>query len=184
MAEEKQDNFIEREYTIPMREKLNRVPRYKRAKKAIKTIKEFLARHMKIYDRDLKKIKIDKYLNEQIWARGIKKPPAKIKIKAVKQGEIVIVELSEMDEKLKFKKARIEKREQKAKEVSEGKKKVVEEKHKHKHEEGEKTEESKEKEKTSAQETMKLEKETAKKMKHETKQSKAPKRQKRMALQK
>ena len=116
----------EREYIIPLRNKWKRVPRYKRANKAIKAIKEFLVRHMKIRDRDLKKIKIDKYLNEEVWFRGIKKPPARIKVKAIKEEDIVKVELAEMHEKLKFKKAREEKREQKAAEIAEGKVKETE----------------------------------------------------------
>jgi len=80
---------IEREYIIPLRYKGRAVPRYKKTPKAIKTIKEFLAKHMKIKNRDLKKIKIDKYLNEQMWFRGIKKPPVKIKVKAVKEKGVV-----------------------------------------------------------------------------------------------
>lgn len=182
MAEEK----TEREYVIPLRNKVMRVPRYKKAKKAVKTIKEFLVRHMKIYDRDLSKIRIDKYLNEQIWSRGIKKPPAYVKVKAIKKGDIVRVELSEMPTNLKFKKARLEKIEQKAKEMAEGKKKIVEEKHDHDHKEEseEKKEEIKEKEKTSALEMTKLEKKSAKQAKHQTKPDKGPKHEKRMALQK
>lgn len=108
---------IEREYTIPLRKKWVKVPRYKRANKAIRAIKEFLVRHMKIRDRDLRKIKVDKYLNEVVWFRGIKNPPSKIKVKAIKEGDIVRAELSEMPEKLKFKKARLEKREQKAAQI-------------------------------------------------------------------
>ena len=112
---------IEREYIIPLRFSWRKVPRYKRANKAIKTIKEFLTKHMKIYDRDLKKIKIDNYLNEFVWFRGIKKPPAKVKIKAVKSkdmdgNDIVRVRLSELPEKLRFKKNREEKLENLAKE--------------------------------------------------------------------
>ena len=57
MAETKSDR-IEREYVIPLRIKWKNVPRYKKTNKAIRTIKEFLVRHMKIRDRDLNKIKI------------------------------------------------------------------------------------------------------------------------------
>lgn len=117
---------LEREYVIPLREKCRVVPRYKKANKAIKTIKEFLVRHMKIRERDLNKIKIDKYLNEAVWFRGIKKPPHKIKVKAIKQGDIVIVELVEFPDKLKFKKLREEKVLQAAEDV--GKKKKAEKK--------------------------------------------------------
>lgn len=182
MADEKSEK-IEREYTIPLRGEWAKVPRYKRANKAVKAIKEFLARHMKIYDRDLRKIKIDKYINEEIWFRGIKKPPARIKVKAIKEGEIVRVELAEMPETLKFKKAREEKREKIA---EEGKPKKHE--HEHKEEVGEKTEEKiaeeKEKKAASIESMEKLEKETAKKMKHQTKQSKQPKHPVRQALKK
>ena len=142
---------VEREYIIPLRKKGRAVPRYKKTPKAIKTIKEFLVRHMKIKDRDLSKIKIDKYLNEQMWFRGIKKPPAKIKVKAVNEGEIVRVELVDYSDKLKFKKLREEKREQTAKEGVE-KKKTLMQKTKESIKPAEKTDKEKkdEKEKTLA----------------------------------
>jgi len=115
MAEKKSDSS-EREYVISLREKCRSVPRYKKTNKAVKTVKEFLARHMKIRDRDLNKIKLDIHLNEFLWARGIKNPPHKVKIKAMKEGDIVKVELTEYPTKLKFKKTRLEKRESSAKE--------------------------------------------------------------------
>ena len=65
---------------------------------------------MKVYDRDLNKIKIDKYLNEYLWFRGIRKPPYKVTVKAKKEGDFVKVELADLPDKLKFKKAREEKR--------------------------------------------------------------------------
>ena len=118
----KTDNKIEREYVIPLRDKVRVVPRYKKTNKAVKTIKEFLVRHMQIRDRDLSKIKIDKYLNEALWARGIRKPPHKIKVKVTKENDSVRVELAEYSTKLKFKKAREEKAIKKAQELLEGKK--------------------------------------------------------------
>ena len=182
---------IEREYIIPLREKCRSVPRYKKANKAIKTIKEFLVRHMKIRDRDLNKIKIDKYLNEAVWFRGIKKPPMKIKIKAIKEGEIVRAELSEMPDKLKFKKLREEKREQKATEIKEKKKAMIEKTKEgvQKPEEEKQTEEDKkeEKEKKSAvvEAGQKIEKAAAQKIKHQIGgKTKQPKHQVRKALAK
>ena len=175
---------IEREYIIPLRNKWKKVPRYKRANKAIKAIKEFLARHMKIRDRDLDKIKLDKYLNEFVWTRGIRKPPIKVKVKAVKEGDIVRVELSDMPEKMKFKKARLEKREKEAAEI--GKKKKKEEKPEEKTMEKTEEEKKEEKEKTKAGEEAgkELGKAAARTTKHQTKVSKQPKRQKRKALAK
>src|SRR3990167_7181621 len=104
----------EREFIIPLRRKFKKTASYRRAPKAIRAIKEFLVRHMKVYDRDLKKIKLDKYLNEFIWTRGIKNPPSKIKIKAFVDGDFIRAELSELTEKLRFKKGKIEKREKEA----------------------------------------------------------------------
>jgi len=124
MAEIKTEK-IEREYTIPLRREIHKVARYRKTEKAIKAIKEFLVRHMKIYDRDLKKIKIDQYLNEEMWHRGIRNPPTKVKVRAIKENGIVRVELVELPNKLKFKKAREEKIEEKSREK---KKKRTEEK--------------------------------------------------------
>ncbi|OYT41181.1 hypothetical protein B6U80_01945 [Candidatus Pacearchaeota archaeon ex4484_26] len=100
MAKEtKKEKSEEKIYIIPLRREWEKVPRYKRAKKAVKAIKEFLVRHMKIYDRDLRKIKIGRWLNMHVWQRGIKKPPIKVKIKAVKEGEIIRAELAELPKK-------------------------------------------------------------------------------------
>ena len=165
MAKKKETKIekIEREYIIPLRERGRAVPRYKKTPKAIKTIKEFLVRHMKIKDRDLSKIKIDKYLNEQMWFRGIKRPPHKIKVKAIKEKDIIKVELVDYSDKLKFKKLREEKLKKAAEEIGKKKKKekVVEEKT-----EEEKKEES-EKVKAGAEATKQLEKAAAKQIKHE-----------------
>lgn len=190
MAEEKTETKPEneREYIIPLRRKWKKVPRYKRANKAIKAIKEFLVRHMKIRDRDLKKIKIDKHLNEAVWFRGIRKPPVKIKVRAVKEGDIIRVEAAELSEKLKFRKARLEKREEKAMEFISKKKAAIKPEEKLE-EKVEKTEEEKkeEKEKAKAGEeaTKELGKEAAKKVKHSDKTIKhQPKRRQRKALAK
>jgi large subunit ribosomal protein L31e len=113
---------IEREYIIPLRSKYQHVPRYKKTPKAIKTVKEFLARHMKIRDRDLNKIKLDKFVNEALWSRGIKNPLHKIKVKAIKEGGVVRVELVDFSKKLKAKKAREDKISKAAEEVSKKKK--------------------------------------------------------------
>ncbi len=178
MAEKNTPNKIEREYVIPLREKSRVVARYKKTPKAIKTIKEFLAKHMKVENRDLNKVKIDKNLNEYIWAKGIKKHPYKIKVKAIKQGEIVKVELVDYPAKLKFKKLREEKLEKEALESIEKKKSMMQkmkENIQKKPEEEDKDkdglndkQEAEVKEKTSAEATQKFEKTEAKKAKHQT----------------
>jgi len=127
---EKKETKLEREYTIPLRDKCRPVPRYKKTNKAVKTVKEFLVKHMKIRDRDLKKIKLDIYLNEALWFRGIKNPPHKIKVKAVKEGEIVRVYAVDLPTKINFKKIREDKKaeahEKIAQEVKESKKSIME----------------------------------------------------------
>jgi large subunit ribosomal protein L31e len=184
--EEKKEQVKEKEYIIPLSVKWAKVPRYKRANKAIRTIKEFLVRHMKVYDKDLKKIKIDKYLNEMVWFRGIKKPPRKIKVKVRKEGEIVRVEAAELLSKIKFKKDRIE-RIKKAATETKKKKKVSEQPEEKPAEEQPKPEEAKkEEEKKSAvvEAGQERAKKAAKATKHQTKISKQPKRQMRQALKK
>ena len=119
---ESKSTKIEREYVIPLREKCRPVPRYKKTPKAVKSVKEFVARHMQIRDRDLKKIRIDRFLNEQIWQRGIKKPLYKVKVKVVKEGDIVRVYAADLPAKINFKKIREEKRETEGKAVLEKKK--------------------------------------------------------------
>jgi large subunit ribosomal protein L31e len=114
MAEEK--IILEREYIVPLRTGWIKVPYYRRTKRALKELKEFIAKHMKVTNRDIRKVKVDKWLNMELWKRGIRKPHSKIKVKAKKlENGNVLVELSEMLEVLKYKKQR----ETRAKEESE-----------------------------------------------------------------
>ncbi|MBI2079941.1 50S ribosomal protein L31e [Candidatus Micrarchaeota archaeon] len=87
---------IERLYTIPLRGAYD-YKRNKRAIRAIDNIKEFIARHMKA-----NLVKVSNALNASIWSRGISKPPRKVKVKAVKDGDKTVVYLP--DEKLEEKK--------------------------------------------------------------------------------
>jgi large subunit ribosomal protein L31e len=179
MEKTKTTDKLEREYIIPLRARWKIVPTYKRANKAVKTIKEFLVKHMKIRDRDLNKIKIDKFLNEAIWARGIKHPPSKIKVKAIKEGDIVRVEAADLHDKLKFKKLREEKIKIKG-ETTKKKPKVEENVPEDKDKNGvEDKKEEKEDKAATIEAGQAFEKEEALKAKHETK-AKSPKEQKNM----
>lgn len=109
MAETKTQT-LEREYVIPLRNEWRKVANYRRTGKAVKEIKKFIARHMKVEDRDISRVKLDMYLNNEIWFRGTSKPPAKIKVRAKKEGDIVYVTLADMPEAVKFFKAKHEKR--------------------------------------------------------------------------
>jgi len=103
MAEDKKTEKLEREYIIPLRNEWLKVPGYKRANKAVKALKQFIAKHMKVEDRDIRKVRVNKWVNNEIWFRGIKKPLHKIKVKAIKDSDgIVRVELVDIPEKIKF----------------------------------------------------------------------------------
>ena len=64
-----------------LRKEFLKVPKYKRAKKAVTGLKSFLVRHMKSQD-----VYIGKYLNDYMWSRGIKNPPHKVQVQ-VRKGE-------------------------------------------------------------------------------------------------
>jgi large subunit ribosomal protein L31e len=78
----------ERVYIIPLRKRWLKVVKYQRGKKAVKAVREFIAKHMKNDN-----VKIGKYLNEELWERGIRKPPHKIKVRTWKEDDFVKVEL-------------------------------------------------------------------------------------------
>src|SRR3989344_4769037 len=100
---------LEREYIIPLRNEWRKGANYERAGKAIKTIKKFIAKHMKVSDRDVSKVKLDQWLNQEVWFKGKKKPPARIKVRAIKESNgMVRVELAELPEFVKFEKAKKE----------------------------------------------------------------------------
>jgi len=133
--------ILERTYIIPLRRQWLKVPEYKRANKAVKAIKQFIVRHMKVYDRDTRKVKIDIILNNELRFRGMRKPPAKIKIKARKfDNGIVKVELVDIPKVIQYKLDR----EKRKKEVVE-EKKTEEEKKKAAEEAAKKAAEKKEK---------------------------------------
>ena len=75
----------ERIYTIPLA-KARRGPRNKWAKKAIRYLREFMERHFKP-----ESLVISQEVNEKIWSRGIQKPPRKIKIRATKNIDGLVV---------------------------------------------------------------------------------------------
>lgn len=117
MAEKKKTPkiILEREYNIPLRRRFINVPRYKRTKKAVKTLKEFIIKHMKSDN-----IKIGNYLNLHLWRNGIKNPPHHVLVVAKKNDEgLVSVELkgAPIKEEKEGKKEAAEKKEEGAKGV-------------------------------------------------------------------
>jgi len=89
---EEEDIVEERVYTVPFG-RVWLVPRNRRSPKAMRILRGFIQRHMKIADDSLV---ISNEVNEKIWSRGIKKPPRRIRIRAAKDKEgIVTVRLAE-----------------------------------------------------------------------------------------
>jgi len=76
----------EKFYTINLRDAW-KAPRIKRAPKAVRIVKDFVKRRMKVDD-----VKISNAVNQEIWKRSIKEPPRKIKIRAVKdkEGQVIV----------------------------------------------------------------------------------------------
>ncbi len=116
MAKKEEKKIVlERTYIIPLRKECKKVARYRKAEKAMKYIREFLARHMQVREEAGKKIKLSKFLNEAVWFRGIKKPPAKIKVKAIKYSTgDVEAELAELPKKAQIAKAKEKAEQEKA----------------------------------------------------------------------
>jgi len=159
MPEKEEKIILEREYNIPLRKEWLKVPLYKRAKKAVKAIREFLARHMRA---DFENIKVGKWLNKEMWKHGIKRPPHHIKVKAIKNDEgIVKVELAQLPKEA-LEEAKEEKKEEKKPEEKVEEKKAEEEKKEIKEEEEKEEKEKKEKEKILRKEIPKIKPEVIK----------------------
>ena len=73
--------LLEREYIIPLKRVYFR-QRTQRAARAIRLIKEFVQRHVKVEN-----VVIDEKLNMYIWSRGIEKPPRRVRVKVIKTEE-------------------------------------------------------------------------------------------------
>ncbi len=71
----------EKIFVIPLGD-VKKVPHYRRARRAAKEVREYLVKHMKSAD-----VKIDPKINEKLYERGVKKPPTKIRVKAVKDDD-------------------------------------------------------------------------------------------------
>jgi large subunit ribosomal protein L31e len=82
---------VERVYTINLGKALLSVDTH-RATRAINMIKEYGRRHMKVED-----IKIEEDLAHQIWAKGARSPPRKIRVRMSKTDEGYVL-VSRFDE--------------------------------------------------------------------------------------
>ena len=108
-------------HVIPLRKEWLKVPRWKRTKKAIRAVREYLIKHMKSEN-----VKIGRYLNEYIWERGMRKPPGKIKVRVSKDGEVIRAELFDAPVEKKDEKKEIKEKKVVGEEKEETKEKLLE----------------------------------------------------------
>jgi large subunit ribosomal protein L31e len=83
------------------------MPPNKRTPRAVRMLKNFIIKHMKLEakkegeaeeEEEPSKLVINNEVNERMWARGIEKPPRKIRVRAAKDKEgNVTVYLAEGD---------------------------------------------------------------------------------------
>lgn len=148
-------------------------------------MKQFIARHMKVPDRNLDFVKLDVYFNNELWFRGRANPPAKVRVKARRDGDLVHVSFVETPPHISFLQAKHARRHTKAekKSVSEAKPEVPAAAASTEQKAEEQKSEEKEKEKAVAEVKMKESEHLAKAQKHATKIEKAQHPQ-RMALKK
>ena len=100
---EEEEIVEERIYTIPLRRAWIG-PRKKRTPRAMRIVKSFVQRHMKVEtevkgeEEEEGRLVISNEVNEKLWSRGIEKPPRNIRVRAVKDKEgVVTLYLAEGD---------------------------------------------------------------------------------------
>jgi large subunit ribosomal protein L31e len=86
-GEEEIEVVEEKIYTIPLRHVHVVTPRGRRAPRAVRDVRDFVARHMKAEE-----VAMSNEVNNALWARSINKPPRKITVRAVKdkEGKVIV----------------------------------------------------------------------------------------------
>ena len=98
---------LERIYTIPLTKAYDTI-RMKRANRAVKIVRDFMIRHMKS-----PLVVISNTLNGYIWQYSREKPPRKVKVRAIKQDDVVRVYLSDEKVEVETQKTQVKKDEAK-----------------------------------------------------------------------
>ncbi|WP_332897609.1 MULTISPECIES: 50S ribosomal protein L31e [unclassified Haladaptatus] len=76
-------DFEERIITVPLRD-VTAVAKHQRANRAMKIIREHLAKNFKV---DAEDVRLDPAINEAIWSQGQKRPPRKLRVRAARFEE-------------------------------------------------------------------------------------------------
>ena len=83
------NDFEERVVTVPLRD-AKQAPSQERADRAMRLIREHLAKHFKVDEDD---VRLDPSVNESVWSGGRSNPPRKLRVRAarfVEDGEPVV----------------------------------------------------------------------------------------------
>jgi len=114
--EESSKTVLERIYNIPLRRETLKVPPFRKANKAVRTVKIFISKHMKSDN-----VVLGKYLNLRIWRHGAKNPPHHVKVNAAKDDKgkvfVEIVDAPKQKPKVEEKKEEAKKDEKVVKEA-------------------------------------------------------------------
>lgn len=84
MSDIDEEVLEERIYTVPLGKLIygRGIPRSKRTPRAVRLVRQFVMKHLKVDH-----VSMDSELSEALWARGIQKPPRRIRIRCVKTQE-------------------------------------------------------------------------------------------------
>jgi len=83
-AEEEFEEEIQEEriYVVPLAKDYMKAPNWNRTKRAVKSLRKFVTRHMKP-----EALYVSQEVNERLWENGIKNPPRKIRVRVTKSVE-------------------------------------------------------------------------------------------------
>jgi len=82
-------DFEERVVTVPLRD-VQAEAKHERADRAMSIIRDHLAQHFNV---EGAAVRLDPSINEEVWSRGRKKPPSKLRVRAARfeeDGESVV----------------------------------------------------------------------------------------------
>ncbi len=85
VPEEEEEIIDERIYTVPLRKAYWTGTRLRRSNRAVRILREFVEQHMKPEE-----LLIQPEVNERIWAKGIQKPPRRVRIRATKNSDNLV----------------------------------------------------------------------------------------------
>ncbi|MBN2228089.1 MAG: 60S ribosomal protein L31 [Candidatus Thorarchaeota archaeon] len=84
-AEPEEEIIDERIYTVPLRKAYWTGSRLRRANRSVRILREFVERHMKPEE-----LLIQPEVNEKLWARGIERPPRRVRVRATKNADNLV----------------------------------------------------------------------------------------------